>query len=176
MYADTDLAEHRHNYSNLGLLLVCLSIKYHYNKKYNSVTTYNEILNRYIVNKIGLKTFSIRIPSNAKYNDDVTRYKNATPAGGYYISCNELRMFGDWLYKLCNGNNDVNELINKYGIEFYHNGIIEHGGSISPTLDHNKLTSTSHLSIHLNENIIISIMSNHNDDTDKLYHAMMYCK
>ena len=176
VYADEDLANHKHSYSNLGILLVGLSIKYHYNKKHNSTLTYNEILNKYIVDKIGLKTFSITRPNNAKYNEDITKYKNGAPDGGYYISCNELRMFGEWVNKLYNENKNINELVKKYGTEFYRDNMVEHGGSISPNLDKEKLTSTSQLSIYLNDNIVISIMSNHKDDSWNLSFAMILYK
>ena len=115
IYADKTVFDKigEYNYSNLGILLVALSLKYHYNKKNNTNLSYNDILDLYIIKKIKLNSFSItqtcligpskgddRITKpnkNAMYpleNDDLTRYVNGIPASGYWLSSKDLCKFG----------------------------------------------------------------------------------
>ncbi len=172
IYADEDVMPvigHWY-YSNLAIILVALSAKYYYNKKHKQKLSYNDILYKYIIDKIGLRTFSVTRPTYAMYTKD-SKYVNASPAGGYWLSCNELRKFGDWLNILCNKNKSTHELLKKYGAEFYHDDIIKHGGTHGP--DSHIVTSSSYLIVYLKNNITISIMSVHGKDSHKLYDAMM---
>ncbi len=124
IYADEDIEDisgKEKHYSNLGLVLVGTSLKYHYNKGNRKKLSYNEILHKYIIDKIGLETFSVTKPENGKHNEKYPylQYFNASPAGGYWISCRELRIFGEWINKLCNENKKIYKLVKKYGEEYY---------------------------------------------------------
>jgi len=164
IYADDDISEKTPHYSNLGLLLVGLSLKYHYNKKHNTNLSYNQILNMYIINKIGLDSFSVTKPDNAKYNNDdnAAPHLNGSPGGGYWISTEDLRKFGDWTNKKYNENNEIQYLVKKYGEEFYSEdkNAISHSGGIS--------SSDAMLATYLDSNITISIMS------DKRHAMILY--
>jgi len=73
-------------------------LKYYYNKKNKTDLSYNQILDKYIINKIKLKSFSI---SKQKYNavfpvahDDLTKYVNGSHATSYWLSTSDLCKFG----------------------------------------------------------------------------------
>jgi len=150
------------NYSNAGILLCGLSIKYLYNKKNNTNKSYNDILFDYIIKPAKLKSFSISCPKNGTYNKDdkIAKYINGSPGGGYWITSNDLALFGNFL---------LNEIINKkivyylkkYGREFYEKNIIRHGGGING--------SSCYLKIYLKNNISISIMDNDGMSSNILY-------
>ena len=60
VYADKDVLDKnqigKRNYNNLDILLVSLSLKYHYNMKTNKKLSYNDILDLYLINKLKLKS------------------------------------------------------------------------------------------------------------------------
>jgi hypothetical protein len=164
IYADKDVLQEigKYNYSNLGILLVALSLKYYYNEKNKTNLSYNQILAKYIINKIKLKSFSISKP---KYNamipiaqDDLTKYVNGSPATSYWMSSNDLCKFGIWINKLFNSNKKIKKFIteNKLDIYWENPSRLGHWGFLQ--------TSSSCLETYLKKNITIAILSNHNDD------------
>ena len=170
-YGDERLSDpHKYKYSNLGLLLCGLSIEYLYNLKSEKKLNYNNILQKYILDPAGLSTFSISRPDdpNVKYpeTDINARYLNGSPAGGYWISCNDLRKFGKWCSMLYNTDHNIREYITKYGLEFYNvdKNIISHSGGIP--------SSSAQLTTFPKMNITISIMSHNGKDAIKLYNAL----
>lgn len=164
IYADKTVFDKigEYNYSNLGILLVALSLKYHYNKKNNTNLSYNDILDLYIIKKIKLNSFSITKPNkNAMYplgNGDLTRYVNGTPASGYWLSSKDLCKFGIIIYKLFNSNDKIKKFIKNNELDIYWKNPLRlgHWGFLG--------TSSSVLETHINKNIIITILSNYNND------------
>ena len=123
---DIDVIKKGYKYSNLGILLLGLSLQYHYNKRYKNYKEYNDILYEYIINKINLKTFSIVKPAkNFVFSDDPQyefRFFNGSPAGGYWMSCKDLCKFGIFINELCKNDRFIN-VVKKYGGDFYIGGI-----------------------------------------------------
>jgi hypothetical protein len=163
IYADIDVLDikeiDKYNYSNLGVLLVALSLKYYYNKKNKTNLSYNQILDKYIINKIKLKSFNITKP---KYNavfpvapDDLTKYVNGSPATSYWLSSNDLCKFGIWIFNL---DKKIKNCIKENKLDIYWKNPLRlgHWGFLQ--------TSSSCLEIYLKKNITIAILSNHNDD------------
>jgi len=165
-YADKDVLDKKEigkiNYSNLGILLVALSLQYYYNKNNNKKLSYNQILNLYIIKKLKLNSFSIKKPNkDAIYpleNDDLTKYVNGTPASGYWMSTKDLCKFGAWINKLFNSNDNIRKIIKNNNLEIYWKNPLRlgHWGFLQ--------TSSSVLETYVNNNITIAIASNNNDD------------
>lgn len=173
-FADIDVMSKdnisKYNYSNLGVLLVALSMKYYYNNKFNTKLTYNQILKKYIINKLKLKTFNI---CNPKINiiipldpNDLTKYINGTPASGYWMSAKDLCKFGMWINNLYNTNNNIKKIIKTYKFDiFWKNPLrLGHWGFLQ--------TSSSTFETYLNKNITVVILSNNNDDAHILMHKI----
>jgi len=162
IYADINVLDKTYNYSNLGILLVALSLKYYYNEKNRTKLSYNQILNKYIIDKIKLKSFSITLPKdNAVFpvaKDDLTKYVNGSPATGYWLSSNDLCKFGIWINKLFNTNKKIKKCIKENKLDIYWKNPLRlgHWGFLQ--------TSSSCLETYLNKNITIAILSNHNND------------
>jgi hypothetical protein len=173
-WGDTSLKQKGdENYSNFGILLCGLSVKYHYNKNKprEQHLTYNQILQKYIIQPAKLKTFMIKYKQikNIKVNRDDknnTKYLNGSPAGGYWISTNELMKLGNAIGNAYIGDKQLMVILKKFGGEFYDkkNNIISHYGSLA--------YSTAYLEIDLSNGSIVAIMSNHYNDTDILSYAL----
>lgn len=174
VYSDNKLSKKgEENYSNFGILLCGLSLKYYYNlnKKDNDKLTFNQILDKYIIKPNKLQSFMVsykqikNITTN-RDNKNNTKYLNGSPAGGYWISANELTKLGYWIYKLCKNDKKLVALLKKYGDEFFDKktNIISHYGSIG--------YSTASLEIDLDNCNIVTIMSNNYNDTDILSYAL----
>lgn len=161
------------NYSNFGLLLCGLSIKYHYNncKPPDQHLTYNQILDKYIIKPAKLTTFMIKYKQvkNIKVNRDDknnTKYLNGSPACGYWISTHELMKLGNAIGNAYVGDKQLMTILKKFGGEFYDKktNIISHYGSLA--------YSTAYLEIDLSTGSVVAIMSNHYNDTDILTYAL----
>ena len=111
----------KYEYSNLGILLVGLAIKHAYNNKEHVNLGYNDILNKFILNEVGMPSFSPWMPENGKYNKNAeyTKYLVGSPAGGYWVNAEDLGKFGQWLYNKCAKEHDFKVIVEKYGKEFY---------------------------------------------------------
>ncbi len=128
IYADKNVLDKKeigkYNYSNLGILLVALSLRYYYNRKNKTDLSYNQIIYKYIINKAKLKSFSITIPNNndavfPTICDDLTKYVNGSPASGYWLSPNDLCVFGIWIKKLFNSYPKIKKCIKEYELDIY---------------------------------------------------------
>lgn len=151
----------KYNYSNLGILLVALSLKYHYNKKYKTNLTYNQLLDLFIISKINLASFDIKYKSNyivPIFNDDLTKYVNGSPATGYWLSTKDLCKFGKWINNLFNCNNKIKNFIKMNKLDIYWLGPqrLGHWGFLQ--------TSSSCVETYLKQNLTIAILSNNNND------------
>lgn len=125
-------------YSNVGILLVGFAIKHAYEKKVHQSVDYNHILQRYIINKVGMNSFSPWKPQNARFNlnDPIAPFIVGSPAGGYWITSQDLAQFGQWLYRKAHADANFRRLIEKYGQEFYYadRQVIAHGGGIPSSM------------------------------------------
>lgn len=141
-------------YSNLGILLVGLSLQHHYQKI--EPINYNAILERHILNKAEIKHFFNSKPNDAYFNesDPIAGYICGSPAGGYWTTAKDLHKFGQWIRKKCTEEPDFMKLVEKYGQEFYSekNKEIAHGGGIP--------SSSAFFSVFLDNGITIVIASN----------------
>ncbi len=145
-------------YSNLGILLVGLSIQHHY-QKIESID-YNTILKKHILDKAGTVLFYSK-PLHGHFNkqDPIAEHLCGSPAGGYWTTVKDLHKFGEWIRGKCTQEPDFMNLIEKYGQEFYSatNREIVHGGGIP--------SSSAFFSVFLDNGITIAIAS------DKTYMA-----
>lgn len=116
-------------YSNLGILLVGLSIQHRYNQKYKTALSYGEILRKEVLIPAKVTHFSEQEPPHACYNasDATSHYYVGTPAGGYWTSAEDLLNFGVWVNQ--KGQNPAfRSLLDRYGKEFCNQGVIWHTG------------------------------------------------
>ncbi|MBX3708783.1 MAG: serine hydrolase [Gammaproteobacteria bacterium] len=149
----------KEKYSNLGILLVGLAVKHACEKKHGACE-YNELLSKYIIDPVGMPSFSSKKPEhNAKYNpeDSIAPHIAGSPAGGYWVTTEDLAKFGQWIYKSCSDDPNLLMLIKKYGQEFYNEeyNMISHGGAIS--------SSSAFLSVSLNTGAVIATLSDQPD-------------
>jgi CubicO group peptidase (beta-lactamase class C family) len=110
-------------YSNLGLLLLGLSIEHCYNTamKLDTPLSFDEILHKYIIQPAGMKTFSSQKPHNACYNESgsCSQYICGSPAGSHWTTADDLHKFGIWLHKKYINDVRFKQLMEMYGSEFY---------------------------------------------------------
>jgi len=169
-YINPDVKEkNKYNYSNTGLLLCGLSVKHLYNKKLKENKSYNQILEKYIIKPAKLKTFSINKPEKAVFNKsgtEIAEFLNGSPAGGYWISPNDLAKFGVFILEQVKEKPKTKKYIKKYGGEFYYKNIISHSGGIKG--------SNCWLTVYLNRNISVAIMDNNGKDSRHLKFAIDY--
>ena len=142
-------------YSNAGLLIVGLAIKHAYENKFKTTISYDDILQKYIIQKAGMTTFSPWKPVNGKYNPDdkVAPYLVGSPAGGYWTTSADLAKFGKWIYTKSTLDHEFKNLIEKYGQEFYQSDkqTIAHSGGIP--------SSTAYLAVSLKSGAVAAILS-----------------
>lgn len=157
-------------YSNLGILLVGLSIQHHYQKL--EPLDYNSILKKYILDRAGITLFCSKPPhGNFNEEDPIAEYLCGSPAGGYWTTIKHLHAFGEWIRQKCIQDSDFMDLVEKYGQEFYSpdNREIVHGGEIP--------SSSAFFSVFLDNGITIAIASNKaNKETSRsshLYNAIV---
>jgi CubicO group peptidase (beta-lactamase class C family) len=145
-----------YKYSNLGILLVGLSIEHLYNKyaEENSKEklTYSEILNHYVIKPARMETFEVHMPEGARVNpeDQLSSHISGGPAGGYWSTTGDLLKFGKWLGDESKKQNFM-RLLDSYGGEFYKNRDISHSGSIE--------SASAHVSHRIDNGLTIAVMS-----------------
>ncbi len=143
-------------YSNAGLLLVGLAIKHAYETKFRHPINYDVLLHNMLVEPIGMTSFSILKPANAKYNlqDPIAPFIAGSPAGGYWLTSADLAKLGQWIYLRAKYDSKFNSLLKKYGQEFYHadDDTVAHGGGIA--------SSSAFLSVSLKTGAVLAIESN----------------
>lgn len=171
-YADKDVlnldAGEKH-YSNLGILLVGLTIQYHYRHNTQSTLTYDEILRKFLIDidEIKCSIFATHRPSNGQYNqaDKYDLHAVGGPAGGYWTTAGDLQKLGAFLNKLCASDPEFKRLLEAYGGEFYKNNMFVHDGSI-------KSASSQFVSIPENDTTIV-ILSTQPLVAPQLYEAIV---
>jgi CubicO group peptidase (beta-lactamase class C family) len=139
----------------IKIALIGFAIQHAYEKKLNSKIDYNDILEKYIIQKIGMPSFSPWKPMNGKYNtlDSIAPYIVGSPAGGYWMTAEDLAKFAQWIYQKAMQDAKFKTLLEKYGQEFYYadREVIAHGGAIS--------SSSGFLSVSLKTGATIAILS-----------------
>lgn len=164
-YADGSVGETgKFHYSNLGLLLVGLTIQYHYNKDKipDKKKSFGDILRKYIIKPAKLTSFSEIRPENAYYKTkDPNAYAYGGPAGGDWLSVEDLDKFSQWLCKKYQKEeknkkslepNSLHQVLEKYGQEFYEGGVITHTGASAGT-------GSAHITTFLNRGVSVAIIS-----------------
>lgn len=140
------------SYSNLGILLVGLSIEHLYNQHAEKTLSYAEILNQFVLRPAGVEIFETQMPKEARYNkeDHSASHISGGPAGGYWSTAGDLLRFGRWLGEKSREESFM-RLLESYGGEFYGNRDISHGGSIE--------SASAHLSHRIDNGLTIAVMS-----------------
>jgi CubicO group peptidase (beta-lactamase class C family) len=136
-------------YSNLGSLLFGLSLQYHFNKEKKTHTSFNEILRQRVIQPAGLTSYSEKRPHALPFDPkDPTAHLPATPAGGQWMTAEDLQKFGTWITK----QTKLHPLIERNGQEFSCDGVIGHLGALEKT-------GSSYLRAYLQEGISIAVLS-----------------
>jgi CubicO group peptidase (beta-lactamase class C family) len=134
------------NYSNLGLLLVGLSLQ--------SLTKkpFKELLQKYVLKEAHVACFSSEKPPNGRVNkeDPIEEHMCGSPAGGYWTTAEDLSRFGSWLASLCN-DPTYSEYFKRFGTEFYRDGEIQHRGGC--------FSGSAYLSAFPEHGVVVSIVS-----------------
>ncbi len=147
-FAEEDLfpLEEEH-YSNLGLLLVGLSLQH------RTGISFDDLLQSYIIKPAHISCFSSQKPKGARVNllDPIAEHICGSPAGGYWTTAQDLCRFGEWITLECKKDPNFLELIKKYGGEFYSEEELHHSGGIT--------SASAYLSIFPQHGVIISILS-----------------
>jgi len=162
-FADSDVSViGKHRYSNVGLLLVGLAVQHAYGASYNA------ILQKEIIDIVGMPTFTPWRPDNAKVNsaDPIAPHLVGSPAGGYWVTADDLAKFGQWIYKQVQADPELETLMKKYGQEFYsaEHRTVSHSGSIP--------SSNAFLSVSLATGNVAAVLSDQPDMAFEL-NAMM---
>jgi len=141
-------------YSNAGILLLGMAIKHAYNLQFGACS-YDDILKQNILDPAGIQSFSANRPGNGKFNpyDPIAQYIAGSPAGGYWMTVEDLARFGQWIYQQCQNDGKLKNVIEAYGQEFYDKNtkIIAHSGGIR--------SSSAFLSVSLQTGNISAVLS-----------------
>jgi CubicO group peptidase (beta-lactamase class C family) len=163
---DVDIEKGKNHYSNLGLLLVGLSIQHLYNEKNKNKEgfqplSYDQILEENICRPAGM-TVSLKKPDNGVFNDEkdpVAAHICATPSGGHWVNAQDMQKFGKWIYdevkkegKGENGDNTLFQVMERHGGEFYRGGVVSHFGAIE--------SASAQFATHLNSGVVLTVLSN----------------
>lgn len=145
-FADGKIVKNR--YSNLGILLVALSIQHHVK------VPFDELLKKHILDPAGVELSIVR-PNGGVFNeeDPVAGHIAGSPAGGYWMSPHDLNAFGRWFNQQCLSDREFMGLAEQYGGEFYQKGerMMSHAGMID--------SATAHFATYLDNGVTVSILS-----------------
>lgn len=150
-----------YHYSNLGILLVGLSLQHITGK------SFDKLLNEYVTAPAHMECFSSQKPSRALINPDdpTSAYNFGSPAGGYWTTAQDLCSFGSWLSSLWKTEPRFKELVERYGEEFYpREGEIWHNGAID--------SASADFSVFLDHGVVLSVMSNKADQAMEMNKAI----
>ena len=90
--------------------------------------------------------------AKASLNAPFDAHLSGSPAGGYWTTPEDLRKFGEWIFKETQADEGLKTLVMKYGGEFSKEGYIDHAGDT--------LNSSAYLTSLLNQNFTVAIVSN----------------
>lgn len=161
------------HYSNLGILFVSLAIQHQVGKPFD------QLLQELILTPANV-TISATKPENGKYNlnDPCQGLVVGSPAGGHWITAQDLLRLGNWLHDKCksepsrNGGEKESQayflsLMEQFGTEFYipEDKEIRHNGCSG--------SGSSFLSTFLESGVTISILSDQdNFMANRLYYTI----
>ncbi len=122
-FADSQITEN--TYSNLGILLVGLSLQHHYNKWAKArglpTKTIEELTKEYVLDP-SETSLSTHRPPNGRYNesDPAAQYIVGSPAGGGWTSTEDLAQLGNWFRQEYNRDKEkFAPLVDAFGGEFF---------------------------------------------------------
>ena len=150
-------------YSNLGMLLLGLSVQHYYNQKNGTKKEFQEIVFDEIAQKAGMKTFTPTKPINGRISpidSEANGHIYGAGSGGYWSTSEDLIKFGQWLNE--NAKGEFRHLIEEHGEEFHESGVIKHAGDG----DH----SSTYFSTHLDSGISIAILSDQGESVATKMH------
>lgn len=151
------------HYSNLGLLLVGLSLQHIAGKPFK------ELLHEYVIAPAHMECFSSQKPDDALINPDDPKsaHNFGSPAGGYWTTTQDLCAFGSWLSSLWKKEPKFKELVEKYGEEFYpREGEIGHNGRIS--------SASADFSVFPEQGVVLSVLSNKAEQAMEMKKAIQW--
>lgn len=143
-YADDKVGElGAYQYSNLGILLVGLSIEHHYNQHQQknaassvsapSTISIDDLLTDFATKVVKMTCFASTPPTNARFHPDSKGpIFYGSPAGGYWTTANDMQKFAQWIQKTCHDDKTFERLIQTHCDEFYDktNNFIAHSGDL----------------------------------------------
>src|SRR5689334_18215219 len=95
-------------YSNAGMLLAGLALEHAYNqanlaKNSGHKKSFEELLQEQIIVPAHMKPLAAKAPPNAccNHSDPTSKKLYGGPAGGYFTTVDNLRVFGEWVNKCC---------------------------------------------------------------------------
>lgn len=163
------------HYSNLGMVLLGLSIEHWYNKnKHNQNNfSFEQILKKYIIEPAGMKIFSSQRPEDGCYNESglCSQYICASPAGGHWTTAHDLHQFGLWLKEKYTKNSRFKELLSS--LYFYDSTTEElhHSGGIGqPGIGE----ASARFALFLKQDISIVILSNKPQQAFTMYQTIYH--
>jgi|TARA_R110002110_G_C13470277_1_gene720476 hypothetical protein len=146
----------KEHYSNIGILLVGMAIQHAYNNQPEVIEplSYDEILNKFIIGPADVKSFTIHNPGDGVTNadDPVSPFVAGSPAGGYWMTVDDLGKFGAWLVNQAD-NERFLQLLREHGQEFYDakRNTIRHSGNIP--------SASAQLICYLNTGTTVAVLS-----------------
>lgn len=177
-YADSTiiaLEDNDQHYSNLGILLLGLSIEHCYNttRPLDKHLSFEEILHQYIIRPAGMNIFASQRPLNACWNKSgsCSHLICGSPAGGHWTTAEDLQKFGLWFCKKYKEDKEFKRLLERYGGEFYCSNTEElhHTGGIGqPGIGE----ASARFSLFLRHNISVITLSNQPQMAFKIYNAI----
>jgi len=134
------------HYSNLGLLLVGLSLQH------LTGTHFDTLLQDHITKPAGMTCFTSKKPDGARWNalDPTAEHICGSPAGGYWTTATDLCRFGTWASSQWADPRFL-ALVKEYGGEFYSKDEISHSGGIT--------SASAYLSAFPEHGVTIAIVS-----------------
>jgi len=179
-YADDTIVTLKNDdtrYSNLGLLLLGLSIEHCYNTAMHNdkPLSFDEILHEYIIKPAGMHIFTSQKPDNGCYNESgsCSQYISASPAGGHWTTAEDLQKFSIWLQKKYTNDTTFKQLLEKYGSEFYNSetGQAHHCGGIGqPGIG----AASTRFALFLRHGISIVTLSNRSQQAHIMYKTIYH--
>jgi CubicO group peptidase (beta-lactamase class C family) len=146
-------------YSNTGILLAGLAALHHYNKdrSESEKKTYQELLEEKVLRPAEIESFSVVKPENAMFDgrDSVAPKINGSPAGGYWITLQDMQKFGKWLCEKWR-EPAFKGAVQAFGQEFFNaeSQTMQHSGGIPGTGD-GVPGSTSWFSVNPEKNLVV---------------------